>query len=131
MLVFVTACKKTVPDSPKEEILTTGSWKMTSYTSYTMTGSTDVYASYDACLKDNTYHFNKNGTLDIDEGASKCDVYDPQSYSVRWGFSNDRQTQIKIDGTDYVISITDNEFELSTCFYSGCGADFIKITYRR
>ena len=133
MLISIGACKgEILQDNTKRDILTTGSWRLASYTAYTMTGSTDVYASYPDCEKDNVYHFNKNGTLDIDEGAAICSVYDPPSYSVRWGFSNAQQTEIKIDGTDFILtSISDNEFELSTCFYSGCGADFVSITYRR
>lgn len=132
LLISLGACKgEILPDNSKRDILTTGSWRLTAYTANTMTGTTDVYASYRDCEKDNVYHFNKNGTLDIDEGAATCSVYDPPSYSVRWGFSNDRQTEIKIDNTDFVLTyISDNEFELSTDFNYGYG-DYVKIKYGR
>ena len=131
MLVFISACKKTPPENPQQEILTIGSWRMTEYMNYTLTASTDVYASYAACEKDDLYVFNENGRLDINEGPSKCDVNGPSGRSVLWEFSNGRHTHIKIDGTEYIITRYDNAFELSTCFYNGCGVDWVKISYTR
>jgi len=130
LLIFVAGCKKTLPENGKAELLTTGSWRMTAYTFYSIANTVDIYATYAQCEKDNIFHFNTDGTLDIEEGASKCDSTDPQAYSVNWRFLDNRQSRIVIDGTEFIATITDNEFELSTP-YNDPYEDHAVMTYTR
>lgn len=88
LLVTISACKKDEEDTatPKTatEYLTAGFWKTTSITinpgvNFGGTVITDFYAQMLPCSKDDITRFNANGTITDDEGATKCDVNDPQT----------------------------------------------------
>ena len=130
MLISIVGCKKDLAEKGKAEILTNGSWRLTGHTFYSITNTVDIYATYAPCEKDNIFHFNNNGTLDIEEGASKCDSTDPQSYSVGWQFLDNRQSRVVIYGTEFIATITDNEFQLSTP-YNDPYEDHTVMTYTR
>ena len=50
----------------------------------------DLYAQMDDCTKDDISKFNTNGTYTFEEGATKCDVNDPQVWdSGTWVFNSD------------------------------------------
>jgi len=53
--------------------------------------------SLEPCFKDNTYVFNKDSTVVMDEGATKCDVSDPQTSSYSWTLTNGNPAVLKSD----------------------------------
>jgi hypothetical protein len=61
------------------------------------TPDADAYATFEPCEKDNFFVFKKDGTLETNQGASKCSPSDPQIETGTWSFSNN-ETEITIDG---------------------------------
>jgi len=90
------SCKK---EKSKKELLL-GDWKritMTIDPPQDVGGAiiTDLYAQMEDCDKDNIYSFYENKTYKADEGATKCDSAEPQSFSGNWQFLNN-ETELKI-----------------------------------
>lgn len=126
--LLFTACKK--DDDKKEdrrENLTTGQWLQTAGTSTTtMNGVTspavDEFASYDACEKDDLNKFETSGSVTVDEGATKCDPSDPQTYSGgNWTLTdNNNRLTIGVQNlymVDYEIKeLSSSTLRLSTTF---------------
>jgi hypothetical protein len=104
MIAF--SCSKDPVDDPaKREALTTGSWELTAYmTDYQKDGSyeEDTYAIFDACIKDNIYTFQPDGTAITDEGPIKCYDSNPQTSTSSWSLS-DHQTKFQFAGVNYEI----------------------------
>ncbi len=92
MVAVVSSCKK---DKSKTDHLTDGPWKILSMTLdpplTTETGVqiTDFLAQLNDCTKDDLVIFNSNGNVSFDEGPTKCDSADPQSYIADWTFNSD------------------------------------------
>jgi hypothetical protein len=114
LLILLIACKKqSGPGISKTDIISSGNWKLISYSAYTITGTTDVYSTYPDCRKDDYLHFNRDGSGEINEGPSKCNSADPQSLFIQWSFTNNTETKIKINGGDYLIDrLDDNNFQI-------------------
>jgi hypothetical protein len=53
--------------------------------------------SLESCFKDNTYVFNKDSTVVMDEGATKCNAADPQTSSYAWSITNTNPAVLKSD----------------------------------
>ncbi len=85
------SCKK-AEKSAKENII--GKWMVTArIVSPAMNGITDVFSSSDACGKDDLTIFNSDGTVTNDEGAVKCNAFNPQTSSGgTWVLSADEKT---------------------------------------
>lgn len=107
-VMIIVSCKKDKDDDSsgktKTELLTTGSWKLTAYTSnpgqdWDGNGSieTNIFNVMDACEKDGYSTFNTNGTVENNEGPLKCDALDPQSETNSWSFA-DNETKLLEDG---------------------------------
>lgn len=100
-LLFATSCKKDDPVTPdKVGLLTGGSWKLSAMTvdpaiDWFGTPVTNVFPQLPGCLKDDLTIFKTNGTVNYDEGPSKCDPNDPQTTSGTWTF-NPEQTVLSI-----------------------------------
>ncbi|MBK7427036.1 MAG: hypothetical protein IPI60_08405 [Saprospiraceae bacterium] len=78
-VLIVAACKK---DIPREELLTTGSWRGESSFANVLGVTINLHDSIPACSKDDLTRFQTDKNVQIDEGPSKCDPSDPQTYSV-------------------------------------------------
>ncbi len=79
----------------------------------------DLYAQMDDCTKDDVSKFNTNGTYTFEEGATKCDVNDPQVWdSGTWVFNSD-QTILVITSPLYgtvnaeIIELTSSKIVIS------------------
>jgi hypothetical protein len=101
----ILSCKK--DDAPtKKELLTGKNWILVAETvtpGIYINGVliTDSYAQMDDCSKDDLSKFNSDGTYTFEEGATKCDVNDPQVWdSGTWVFNSD-QTILVITSPDY------------------------------
>jgi hypothetical protein len=118
-LLFV-QCKKDSKPQTKTEILTSGKWKTSSYTINPAfdwdgdgTTETDILSVSDECSKDDFVQFNSNGTILGDEGPTKCDPGDPQTFSLTWSFE-ENETKLNIDGDVYTIeTLSDQQIKLS------------------
>lgn len=53
--------------------------------------------SLEPCFKDNTYMFNKDSTVVMDEGATKCNAADPQTSTYSWTITNGNPSILKSD----------------------------------
>jgi len=112
IVVFVlVSCKKDKGNSDhiaktKTELLTTGSWKRTALISNPAydwyadgTFATDILSVMKPCEKDNFDTYKTNGIWELNEGATKCDPADPQTWSLSWAFA-DNETKLIFGGTD-------------------------------
>lgn len=86
----------------------------------TGTPITDVYAFMDDCDKDDLIIFKTGGVVTTDEGATKCDPDDEQSYDDTYTISSDENTvSINYDGEIEqitIVSINDTEMVAKTVF---------------
>ena len=88
--------------------LTGKTFKMTAWTSApAWKGFTNIYSVTTACYKDNTVVYNTDGTLLVDEGATKCNSGDAQTVSGTWKF-NTAETQLIVNDT-VVYDIVTND----------------------
>ena len=56
--------------------------------------------------------FFANGTGELDEGATKCSVNDPQTVALTWTFDQSEE-KLQVQGIEYLIeSITENQLVL-------------------
>ncbi|MBV4357075.1 hypothetical protein [Pinibacter aurantiacus] len=94
----IVGCKKDDNNngSSKTQLITSGNWKVASdyydpAVDWDGDGHTEneVFNLYSACDKDDILIFKTDGSLTLEEGASKCDPSDPQVIeSTAWKFSN-------------------------------------------
>lgn len=76
------SCGKDVKVKTKTELITSSSWKFDHATS----GGADISPFINACYKDNEVTFSANGNGSFDEGATKCNSGDPQTFNFTWSF---------------------------------------------
>ena len=125
-LWIITSCSKT-PSESKTDLLTSGKWQITSYTEICYCGgglgtsSRDIYATYAACTKDNYYVFYNGGSVEVNEGATKCNPANAQSYSEGWAFSSD-ESKFRYKGKDWnIYQLNKTTFVISTVVLLGTG----------
>ncbi len=100
----MTSCEKDKDKPDNSEVLTGGPWKLTAFTSdpafdWFGTPVTNLYAQFPACIKDDLTVFKTSGTVNFDEGPSKCETTDPQTTSGTWAFSTDEKVlSVTTDG---------------------------------
>jgi hypothetical protein len=83
-----------VPQKTKTELISISTWKFSAAT----VGGSDVSAFLQTCQKDNNITFVAAGTGTLDEGATKCNVPDPQTSPFTWNFLSS-ETQLFISAT--------------------------------
>jgi hypothetical protein len=111
LVALLGSCKKDNDNpAPAATDLTTGSWKMSASTAVVEfpapvgTQTTDLFALLPACDVDNTFKFNTDNSVTIDEGATKCDPNDPQTETDGvWTLSNNN-TKFNFDYKGATIS---------------------------
>ncbi|MEO8583022.1 MAG: lipocalin family protein [Flavitalea sp.] len=103
------SCKKEAPAKTKLQLLTTASWKLNALTvdpAYDYSGdgnsTTNLFALFEECTKDDYSTFRTDGTAVSDQGSLKCDPNEPQSFNMTWAF-NEERTKITIDNQEYTI----------------------------
>lgn len=126
-LLFISSCNKK-GDTSKEDLLTSGKWQITEYTEICYcsgsgfgTSTRDVYATYAACTKDDYFVFYKGGTVEVNEGLSKCNATNSQSHTEYWSFNSDA-TRISFQGKDWkIFQLNQTKFVISTVVLLGTG----------
>lgn len=100
------ACKKDATKS-KKELLTQSSWKVVKEESKSGSGPWVDNTSTLACEKDNQFVFGTTSTLELNEGATKCNLTDPQVIGTgTWSFlTNETQLQVVAFGSTMLFSL--------------------------
>lgn len=106
------SCKKDEDDTQQSEsktqLLTKANWKIVKAEARSSPAAawSDATFLLDACEKDNIQVYRTNATFELNEGATKCDIADPQIVSTgTWLFLNG-ETQLKMTETGAVVSDT-------------------------
>lgn len=111
-IVFQSCKKSSSTPKTKTELIAQSNWKFSKAT----VGGTDVSAMLQSCQKDNTLSFQSNGNGTVDEGSTKCNAGDPQTYPFTWSFQSG-ETILHASavlftggGSDFtIVSLTDTE----------------------
>ena len=105
----LSACKKdeATPATPKvsgASLLTGKDWRITALTVTSPGGTIDIFATFDACQKDDLLEFVANGTILEKEGATKCDPADPDTAPGGFWALIDNDTKLRIIDGDTTIA---------------------------
>lgn len=116
------SCKKANSKS-KTELLTQADWKIISIKSRNSPSAqwgSNLLTGASACFLDNIYAFKADGRFNYNEGAAKCNPFDPQVIrSGTWTFL-DAETRLTFDGDTTAIEQLDN-YTLITQFSGTIG----------
>jgi len=138
------SCKDDEDSPSKTDLISKNTWKVTAFTvdpaypifdeNWNITGySNDVFATMDDCSKDDTFKFNSDNTLKLDENASKCDPSDPQTSTGTWSFkSNEAILSFTIDGDtqDFtILELTESVLKLKYSETDGTESFTYTITF--
>lgn len=118
------SCKKDDDSKSTRDILIEGKWDLTSakvnpgIEVFPGIVISDLLIDEDPCDADDLTIFNADGTATGDEGATKCDPSDPQTYSNgNWSLSSDeKQLTVDFEGeaiTFNVSSVSDTQLVLT------------------
>lgn len=115
--VFVVSCKKDKDPEPRQAIL--GKWRITGLIMQVKENNQiimtyNLYADLEDCEKDNIYEFRENNVLLVDEGATKCDPDDPQTYTQEYSLSNDGKKLTFFDIEWDIITLNQSSLKLRT-----------------
>jgi hypothetical protein len=134
LLVIISApmsisCKEDNEETPKAktktELLTAGPWKRTGLTSYPAydwnangVSDTDVLSIMFPCERDNFDAYLTTGIFESNEGPTKCNEDDPQTWAETWKLIGN---EIFYVGPDYnynytLVEVTETTLELSATF---------------
>jgi len=135
LVVLLGACKKKNDDNDNvstgpSSILKTGSWRLSASTSVIENPApvgnqtVDLYAMAPACETDNTFKYNNDNSITVDEGPTKCSASDPQTETGgTWTLSNnDTKFDLSYQGTNLsgdVVTINNSTFVLKYVTYFG------------
>lgn len=133
MVIAGSSCNKDndEPAKTKTELLTSGAWKLASHLTNPaqdldgdgQSDDTDVFATYDACDKDDLTTFSTNGSGLVSEGVLKCDPSDPASYPFTWQW-NSNETILSLLGQDFtLLELTGSTLKVSFS-YSDSGVTY-------
>lgn len=138
--LFLTCQKDSAPKTVTE-LLTNGSqkaWRVIAFTAnpgidIDITGmgilTTDIFATYKACNKDNLYIFKSDKSYTAEEGATKCNSNDPQIYlKSTWQLNNDETIIVIGNQNDLsIVSITENELIVTQSIKYGSPRPYVGI----
>jgi len=110
------ACKKD-DDKSNSEKLVDKNWNLTALTSdpaitFGGVSFTDLYAQSQDCDRDDLTIFKAGGTVNYDEGATKCSQSDPQTTTGTWVLNTD-ETVLTVDGESWtILELNDNQLKV-------------------
>ncbi len=129
ILLLFSSCEEnsdTYYKKKNSELLTNKNWVITGHSikennSY----DKDRFDDYDACNRDDTFRFFKNGTYELNEGRTKCNSNDPQVFQQgTWkvGYNNLEITKMGSSTTSNYLIVELKPYKLvisSTETYQG------------
>ena len=95
-VVVLGACKKEDTPAVTVDLLTAKPWQVSTVALSDSGNPIPISQFITACQLDNTYKFNTDNTLLVDEGATKCNSSDPQNPTGTWAFANSDKTKVSI-----------------------------------
>jgi hypothetical protein len=108
LLISCTKPKETDWVAVNTQYLTAGVWQFSSYSYYGSFPSTHTtYADLPACRQDDQARFYADGSGEINEGPTTCNVGNPQTNSIQWRFTDQIAHEIEISGIVYYIDKLD------------------------
>lgn len=128
-ILFVCSCSKDGdgPGKSKTALLSSAPWKISAHTispALDLDGDgqaddTDIFATYEACDRDDLTSFSSNGTGVFSEGPTKCDPGDPSSFNFTWEWKNN-ETVLSISGDDRKLAeLSASTLKLSMAYEDG------------
>jgi hypothetical protein len=131
MLILSSCKKEDVKTQTKTELVTQGNWKLVSDMSKSGTGQwVEDIGSYATCESDNYFAFKADHTLEFNEGATMCDVTDPQSQTGIWAFT-DNETKLSLNGAPADLNELTSTSLIITFSFTGNGVtEYNKLTFR-
>ncbi len=136
------SCQKE-PDVTLEsrtDLLTSGTWRLTGHTfdppldldNDGEADDTDFFPYYEDCEKDDFYQFNADGSGVLDEGPTKCDADDPQTYPFTWSW-RENETVLYAQGQEiHVTELTKTTLKGTvTENFSGTETVTMTLTFSR
>lgn len=94
---------------------------------------TDFWAQMDQCWRDDLQKFESNGIYTFDEGASKCDVNDPQTTTGLWSWNSDETIVSVTQGgntTSYtILELSSTSFKAKYSQLANWGSGNLMYTY--
>ena len=131
LLIAMNACKKDdVKPASKSDLLTSGTWRLTAaVTDLDGDGTfeTNEFADFEPCFTDNIWTFNSNGSVAVDEGATKCDPSDPQVQTDSWQMTNN-ETNLSFAGDTYLIEQLDANTLILKLSYGASSSSKVTLT---
>ena len=114
MILWASCSKSHSNNNSTATLVTQSSWKYdTSGIDLNKDGIVDIGdTTVKPCVKDNIYTFKSDSTGTIDEGATKCNVSDPQTVPFTWSLTNN-QTVLTVTGNT-ILSGGINIFSVSS-----------------
>ncbi len=137
ILFSITSCNKTSAEpeiESKTRLISKSGWQLEKDEVQNDSGPiTDLMIGRPACRKDDVTVFNTDNSMEVNEGATKCDALNPQIYSVSsWNFS-DSETKLQIGGgyTYNIEKIDNNSLILFYSYSNGSSVAKRRLTYKR
>ena len=121
------------PPKTKTELLTTGSWRLSTAT----VNGTDASGMIQACQRDNVLVFAAAGTGNANEGATKCNAGDPDNIPFTWNFASSEtilhvSTALITSGSNDLVleSLSSTQLVVTEAYSPGPGPTYnIKMTF--
>ena len=112
LVSIIMSCEPTEPRPSKTDQLCSGTWKLIDMQAKVNASFVSAYGNLPACFKDNIYSFKKEGTYEVAEGVTKCNVNDPDILEKgTWKFAtNETEFITQSDAgvnTTYTIEVFD------------------------
>lgn len=135
LIMGVLSCKKDTESVPRKQTIIAKSWNMTSFKLVNASGAEVEMIStfFEACRRDNLLKFAADGTYKEDEGASKCDPADPQTFdSGTWTISADETKMTLTPAGETTSDLSFVSFSTSEVKLKGVDPVFgaIVVTYK-
>jgi hypothetical protein len=129
-LALLNACKKDKDKEPAKTIV--GKWMQISGTySPAYNGETDFFSASSSCDKDDIYEFKSDNTYEASEGATKCDVNDPQIFDSGNYSVNSTFTSLNIAGQTLNMELTATNLKLTDTFTDNGVTYTVTSNYQR
>lgn len=133
--LLLVSCDKDKDPAPKTktQLLVQANWKFKTATA----NGGDVSILINDCQKDNLLSFSASGAGNVNEGASKCTVTDPNDIPFTWSFASG-ETIINVStplfangGTSFtLISLTETDLVVEMPYNPPVGASILmKVTF--
>lgn len=105
IIFCIQACSKKDKTASKAELLTSGTWKLTTVVADedgNGTYETDRFATFSDCYTDNIWSFTIAALVVMDEGPTKCAPTDPQTENGSWQFTQN-ETHLRINADEWKL----------------------------